>query len=432
MSTETAVKERPILFSGPMVKAIRDGRKTQTRRVITPQPSESWMNGTSVFSKPAEWAHYYKTVRGQIRKNLWIMHPTKNKEIVCPYGTPEDRLLCYTCINGQTDNTQTHSRITERRLQSGIGRANLQPDALRGIRPKVASGMVSAEGQLGQKERQAHVSQNQPLPRKQEGYEIGSSVGVHGVSWDAAKGQAGSETQRREQGEQQAVESVLGEPDRELARQEDSRNGHGRRGALGGEVHKRGTEAHSLGSSEGALQSEARGACAQCQLVVDKRYRCGGARLWVRESFYAYGHYQHTGNLTETGKREIEFIDLTLRSNLACQYAVDTSPPTSSNKFDTGWHKRPSIFMPRWASRINLEITNVRVERLQEISEVDAKAEGIQEVECIAPCFDGGGAAFGPNAQVAFMRGWDSINGKRKGCTWADNPWVWALEFKRL
>ncbi len=86
---------------------------------------------------------------------------------------------------------------------------------------------------------------------------------------------------------------------------------------------------------------------------------------------------------------------------------------------------RPSIFMPRWSSRITLEITELRAERLQDISEDDAKAEG-----CVARSYrDGRGHE---PATIDFGRLWDSINGERPGCAWRDNPWVWAISFKRV
>ena len=78
--------------------------------------------------------------------------------------------------------------------------------------------------------------------------------------------------------------------------------------------------------------------------------------------------------------------------------------------------------MPRWASRLSLVITDIRVERLQDISEEDARAEGCEPGEAT----DGG---------LSFVLGfgdlWDSINGERKGCSWADNPHVWAISFER-
>jgi len=92
---------------------------------------------------------------------------------------------------------------------------------------------------------------------------------------------------------------------------------------------------------------------------------------------------------------------------------------------------RSPLFMPRWASRITLEITSIRVERLTSISEEDAKAEGavaafIEEAEREP----GLKVREAPYSVECFRQLWNSINGKKKGCTWADSPWVWRLEFR--
>ena len=86
----------------------------------------------------------------------------------------------------------------------------------------------------------------------------------------------------------------------------------------------------------------------------------------------------------------------------------------------------------RWASRITLEITSVRVERLQEISIEDAKAEGAwgpddSIVQKVADYF--GTDIFSANPRKAFQMLWESINGPD---SWAANPWVWAIEFRRV
>lgn len=83
----------------------------------------------------------------------------------------------------------------------------------------------------------------------------------------------------------------------------------------------------------------------------------------------------------------------------------------------------PSIHMPRWASRITLAVTSVRVERVQSISEEDAQAEGIWFDDDLAML-----AVHGH--RFAFQRLWHRINGKRPGCSWDANPWVWVIGFE--
>jgi hypothetical protein len=92
---------------------------------------------------------------------------------------------------------------------------------------------------------------------------------------------------------------------------------------------------------------------------------------------------------------------------------------------------RPSMFMPRWVSRITLEITNIRIERVQNISGEDCEAEGL--VSLIgADDWDFATQAIREiNLQLAYKDIWDCLNDKR-GYPWAINPWVWVIEFKRI
>lgn len=83
---------------------------------------------------------------------------------------------------------------------------------------------------------------------------------------------------------------------------------------------------------------------------------------------------------------------------------------------------RPSMFMPRWASRLNLTVKAVRVERVQDISEEDAIAEGVTLRGCTR--YEG-------EARAAFRKLWESINAKR-GYGWDVNPWVFVISFDRL
>lgn len=115
--------------------------------------------------------------------------------------------------------------------------------------------------------------------------------------------------------------------------------------------------------------------------------------------------------------------------------------------FREGWTRsapdwRPSIHMPRWASRLTLEVVNIRVERVRDISEQDAIAEGVEIATSPEdrvyrltrgnPMWLGyGGALPCVSAQDSFSTLWDSINAKR-GHSWESNCWVWVVEFKCL
>lgn len=105
-------------------------------------------------------------------------------------------------------------------------------------------------------------------------------------------------------------------------------------------------------------------------------------------------------------------------------------PDQFNRKTDRAVNKwRPSILMPRWASRITLEVLNIRVERLQDISEDDARAEGVEELKPglfkTYNCKEG----FTTTAKMAYSTLWDEINGVG---SWDKNPWVWVIEFRRV
>lgn len=92
-----------------------------------------------------------------------------------------------------------------------------------------------------------------------------------------------------------------------------------------------------------------------------------------------------------------------------------------------GWPWRPSIHMPRWACRLVLEVTEVRVERLNDITEDDVRAEGLVRADGV---WKAGDLVFYTHtARQAFWELWDSINGER--APWESNPWVWVVSFRR-
>ena len=157
-----------------------------------------------------------------------------------------------------------------------------------------------------------------------------------------------------------------------------------------------------------------------------------GDRLWVRETHYRFGRWFRDG-FTKSGKQAWRFV----AGNSEVRY-MDSPPDKvlpNSRRMERGWFKRVSIHMPRSASRITLEITGVKVERVQEITEDDAIAEGVQYGTTNGyakfRALSGGEATpeTWPTPQEAFSRLWDSINAKR-GYGWDVNPWDWALTFK--
>lgn len=113
-----------------------------------------------------------------------------------------------------------------------------------------------------------------------------------------------------------------------------------------------------------------------------------------------------------------------LKDNGGLWYAARGEP---THPISTRGRWRPGIHMPRWASRLTLAVTEVRVQRLQEISEADAVAEGCPGCLGRNPDFPD---EWDPHPIEEFQELWTSINGKRPGASWSDNPWIVALTFK--
>lgn len=165
-----------------------------------------------------------------------------------------------------------------------------------------------------------------------------------------------------------------------------------------------------------------------------------GDRLWVRETWqyadwtddgYPFIRYAadnesklFEGGIPDAWEQKLE--DAWCRLSADDNYAIDQKAA------DRVW--RPSIFLPRWASRITLEVTTVRVERLQDISEEDAKAEGAlfhdgRPVGHHGWRHDSSHGYVYRTAKDSYAHLWESINGAG---SWAENPWVWVIEFRRV
>ena len=154
-----------------------------------------------------------------------------------------------------------------------------------------------------------------------------------------------------------------------------------------------------------------------------------GDILWVRETWrdrwgMAYANYG-TGNAYPIDDvREIEYK---AGGNGFFMHGCNLCPDEPTVKWGewSKWH--PSIFMPREAARIFLRVTNVRVERVQEITVDDCRLEGC----CCSDCLQTGPHSPDCKCDTLFYNTWNDINAKR-GYGWETNPWVWAIEFERI
>ncbi|WP_226051518.1 hypothetical protein [Dickeya chrysanthemi] len=167
-----------------------------------------------------------------------------------------------------------------------------------------------------------------------------------------------------------------------------------------------------------------------------------GDRLWVRETFSCIGNedghpVNANGDLCE--RENAQRIYKASAIQKPNNYGLWTSP--DGFDFEGSW--TPSIHMPRWASRITLEITGVRVERLNDISPEDAESEGLERTNFTGfgdepgmPCFPEPDVYRGTKEHgwtecpsEAFQHLWKSLYGEE---SWQKNPWCWVIEFKRL
>ena len=140
-------------------------------------------------------------------------------------------------------------------------------------------------------------------------------------------------------------------------------------------------------------------------LLTDCPYGVPGDLLWVRET---WGAWPYAG-----GGVQLDSV----------RYRATDNPPEDLHN---AWRWRPSIHMPRELSRLTLRIINVRVERVQDISESDALEEGIEQInEAPVP------GHFDYRAREKFSGLWDSINEKR-GYSWESNPWVWVIDWDKV
>ena len=337
------MKERPILFSAPMVRAILDGSKTQTRRVIKPQPYQSeyepdhfsWMERTK-----KQQVYTGKSGKKVIPKGTIIstaVHRDWFKDN-CPYGQPGDRLCPAMPIPSLNRNycADVYGRIWSR--------------ARDGETWEMLKGSPTSKGYLS------------VTPAHEGKYKTKL---VHRLVAEAFYGY---------------------EPD-----------GLKQVRHLNGDQGDNSPENLDWGSQEDNWSD---------------RYA---------HSRHKDGYFHHSAKLTQSQANEIEDSHESQRK-LARKYAVAQSTIWAIKK-GLFWHDSPKpnpVNMPRWASRITLEITGVRVERLQDITNNDALDEGTPDLRTIENGWD---------MRRCFQDLWEQINGVG---SWGENPWVWVIEFKKV
>lgn len=155
--------------------------------------------------------------------------------------------------------------------------------------------------------------------------------------------------------------------------------------------------------------------CNDAMLAYQCPYGIAGDRLWVREAF---------ADVPCPADEPHPRLRIGPNGEGITWRADWTGNPS-------GFKWQPSIHMPRWASRITLEITGIRVERLQDITEEDAIAEGLEKRSWVGPAqfTDNKGRTVHGRPLGVFRELWQSINGPE---SWAANPWVWVVSFRRI
>ena len=340
--------ERQILFSAPMVRAIIEGRKTQTRRVVKSQPPRGIKSVYAPITRdPGNW-------QGVARDDLIDWYGR------CPYGIPGDRLwvrhaaalfpVYFKPIPGWEGLYAAGTDGLVYRMDRS------EPAALSGS--PTSKGYLTVSLSRGKWETHA----------------------VHKIICETFYGPAPFEgAQVRHMDGNQANNHP---ENLDWGTQEDNwkdRKAHGR--GMGGEHHA---------SKLTPAMVEAIRASKASQRALARQY--GVSQSTIQEARAGKTWAQH-----EPGARNLPAFKM--------------------------W--KPSIHMPRWACRLVLEVTAIRVERLQEISESDAFAEGIRSFQEAR-----GVLRDDWHPRKAYAELWDSLNAKR-GFGWAVNPWVWVIEFKR-
>lgn len=385
---------KPIIFSTPMVQALIAGRKTQTRRIV------------------------------KEKANL-IYRLTD--DIIQVFHTNGGACNELDSVAEQCDLT-SNPRLAQFGLHGRKRWACVLADEIQRLWTQGLRGLVL----VNWTQKRQGIFECVVVPRKQEGDEACASVDMHGLPWNAGEGLYASSSLGREPTKQSTGKPCVGDAARKLAGQEGSRSWSRGGETSCREAYGRGAVASEMGSFCRPLQPASRGKNSwnepSIHLVYSKFQV--GTRLWVRETWAdTNGESGPMISYRAGGDRFLidESFPVQYEKYPGCQFTMWCG---DLRRGEPGHAWKSPLFMPRWASRILLEITDVRVERLNEISEEDAKAEGVSPV-AEEPFRDACGDLVVPAGRYrnGYRELWESINGDG---SWDANPWVWVLSFKRI
>ena len=398
------------LFNSEMVRAILEGQKIQTRRPMKPQPDLT-----------------YRLLDDRIE-----VYHTGETEWRYLYGDPSQ----------QRRDPGSDPGLSQRRLHGRDGREHLFEDQIQGLWAQGVRGLVL----IARSPHKEGIFVGFIMPRQPEGDQISTPACLYGLSRYAKSLDPSDATSEWGSNGQQAREPCLGNSIRQLEGQEGTRTWLDEEHTPSSKVDRRGMQASEMGSPQRIVQPTVCGSNVRNEPILHIRnlpwYR--GLKLWVRETFIL----EETDEVPTDGRpyREMEepgeFGQLLVPHYRATESEPYIVPLDLSDSYDDRTRWCASIHMPRWASRIALEVTNVRIQRVQEISFQDCLAEGF----------------WGP--PKLFSWAWDSIYSKPKpvyrdkqivhyisypwetgtetrdhrGLSWfvCGNPWIWATSFKKL
>lgn len=359
--------ERPILFSPAMVRAILSNNKMQTRRVIKPQPEFIFkLNEKGVFDE---------------------------------------------------DRAEKNTDIPERRLSGWRRWENLLKDEIFRLREKGLRGLVC----LTRVPRIEGVFDGFYVPQQYQGDEVGSPLNLHGFSRTAKVFIDASTPSRRGQDQQHSSQPSVGNAVRELDGSESARERMRRRETSDGEAVERRVSAPKMGLEKGSMLSTPRRICFKTQSGWSFSHPPFeiGWNLWIKETWrphYDEELYDSINYFADNAVLKPKIYD----EQTGYRFSADCEEAANDIIDGLGKRWKPSLFMPRWASRITLEIIEVRAEKLQDITYADCLMEGIEDLE------ENAGKTI---AEFAAL--WDRIN-EARGFAWDKDPWVWVVKFRKI